>query len=131
MRDICKFLMENYYSKYPVTGLNEDVLLLTLKRFADRVIAIYDGDEIVGVSVFVLLNDDKMWMVKDIKHANITNLIEMLSSEGSNLHFLIIAAKGYSVIRKGLRELIARHEPETVSWWNPYTTRFHNYKIGG
>ena len=131
MIDVAEFLMDNYYDKYPVSGLTVDLLKETLTRFSERVIVISDEDKIVGVSVFVLLPDEKMHIVKDIKHVDMTKMVDLLESEGDNLHFLIVAAKGYSIIRQGLRQVVGRYNPRTASWWNPTTTRFHNYKLGG
>jgi len=128
MRDVCEFLMENYYSKYPIEGLTADILNQTLERFSNRLIVIHDRGRIVGVAVFVLLDDNQTWMVRDIKDIDIPRLVDMLESCGENLHFLIVATKGYKIIREGLRVAVKKHNPRTISWWNPTTTRFHNYK---
>ena len=57
---------------------------------------------------------------------NTENLIEVFRSQGDNVHFFGIVSTNHSIqpILDGLKALIAKEDPKTVSWWNKDMSRF-------
>ena len=55
----------------------------------------------------------------------------LLMKNGENIHLIGVFGnkgnKGFTSIRRGLRELIAKEKPKSVSWFNKELTKF-NYR---
>jgi hypothetical protein len=131
MIKIAKYLMDNYYSKYPpcqLYGQTEDMLVKALDIHKDKVIVIHENGEIKGCAVFLTLPDDVINNIDKYDIANLDVLKYLMDEEGPNIHFILIAASGADVILEGIKRAKAMN-PNSISWYNPSMTKRHKYNL--
>lgn len=127
MKQVADFLMRKYYTKGQI---EEAVLTKLLDLNKDKVVVVNKGNQILVVAVFLTLTDETHAKVsKDIKAFTVSSLIEMLNEDGDNLHFILVAGQGVKNILAGMQAVKRERKPKTVSWWNPTSTKMHNYSI--
>ncbi len=123
------------YKNYP--GLKDKVLLWQLlsllDKNEDKVIVVRENTVLMGCGMFVRISDEQLWKLQygfiDLTKPN--EIQELLNSKGENIHFLYLLADGIKTILKGLREVIKKENPKTVSWFNPSMTKFHKFTLKG
>jgi len=132
MSDVGDYLMKNYYSKY--RGDRTDIIpdAETLERglaqHTDKIIVIRE-DGIRGVGIFVTLSDETYTRIQQIDVTQVDVLIKLLQESGPNVHFVLLCADGLHTILAGIREVINRVNPKTISWFDPDLKRLHRHKI--
>ena len=131
MIELCNYI----YNNYP--NLNKQIprwkLLSLLDRYSHRVIQVKEGDKFLGAALYIKVNDETLLKIAN-KELDISNPEDMricLNSEGDNVHFLIVLADGVRTILKGLKEVIEREHPNTVSWYKPDMLNFKIFKTKG
>lgn len=128
MIDVAKYVYENYTElrKFPYWNV-----LSLLDRNADKVICVRENGNIVGVGLYAKIKDDTLWKIKngflDISEPVILN--QILSENGNNVHFIGVTANSYRTLSKGLKEVISREHPKTVSWFSKDMKRFIERKV--
>jgi hypothetical protein len=88
----------------------------------DHVIIAREGDNVVGVCLFLTLTDKSFAEVVESPetYVNASNIGRYLSENGSNLHFVLLATDtGFSVIHRALKGIVEQIKPKTVSWYDP------------
>ena len=103
------------YTNYPQS---KEELSLFLKRYRDNLIVLRNGS-IIGVAFYLKLEDDTLRAVSgDCKILqDIYRAEELMSERGRNIHFIRVIAEDYKVVLKGLKEVILKENPKTVSWY--------------
>ena len=116
-----KEAVDYVYKNYPLDPIitYEEVERIFL-LFDDKTIVIEDKENIKLVALYLKLSDET---VKDV-HAGLLdltmskNIIECSKMNGNNIHFVLCASKGMRYIREGIREVIKRENPATISWFS-------------
>jgi len=128
MLEICDYILENY------PGLKNKVarwqLLSLLDKNEDKIIIVKEDNKFKGAAMYAKLTDETLWQL-EYGFLNISNpdtINRMLQETGNNIHFLCLIADGVKTILKGLREVIKKENPQTVSWYNPEMTKFNKFK---
>ena len=126
MTRIAEYLMKEYYSKCPRAEFipTEEVLERGLENHSEKVIVIEDG-EIKGVAVYLTLTDESYNKLEETDISNVDVLKTLISENGRNIHFILLAADSLKTIRLGLRKVMKNINPKTVSWFNPNTEMLH------
>lgn len=122
------------YRGYP--GFNKAFprwkLLSLIDRHTDKVAVIRDGG-IKGAALYLKLTDNSLNMI-DLGVVNIELpevITELIKENGDNLHFVAVLADGAKTVLKGLKEVIRKENPKTVTWFKPDMDRVHYIKLGG
>ena len=58
-------------------------------------------------------------------------IVKVLEEDGDNIHFIGVLADGLKTVLRGLREVIRKENPKTISWFKPEMDRVHFIKLGG
>lgn len=129
---VAVYLQEHYYSKYagimPEMVPDNQTLIRALNLHNDKVVVVCDGDEIKGVAVFLTLSDETFKKIDTFNLVDVGVLGKLLHEKGPNLHFIVLTAKNFEVIRKGIRK-VKKLNPKTISWWNPDMSKLHKYTL--
>ena len=129
MIELCDYIYHNY------PGLKDKVaywqLLSLLDRNEDKVITVKEGDKFRGASLFVRISDDDLWKIEYgfLDLTNQENIAKLLNGSGDNIHFIYVLADSMKTILRGLREVIKKENPKTVSWYNPEMTKFNKFNL--
>lgn len=128
---VARFLMDNYYSKYPLAldkDVTEEMMIKALDLNKDKVVVVMKGEEIKGVAVFVTLTDDTYAKLETLDISKVQVVIDMLKEDGDNIHFILVACSGMGNILKGIK-IAKKTNPRTISWWNPTMNKLHKYNL--
>lgn len=128
MLELCNYIYENYPDlKYKIARWQ---LLSLLDRNEDKIITVKENNEFKGSALYVRISDETLWKIEygflDLTSFN--SIQEVLNDKGNNIHFLYLLADSYKTIMKGLREVINKENPKTISWFNPEMTKFNKFK---
>ena len=108
-------------------------LLSILDRNRDKIAFIKKKGKLLGASFFLKLTDKSLDLIKrnkiSLKDANTIN--KLMDENGRNIHFIGVLADGTKTILKGLRKVIKKTSPKTISWFKPDMDRIHFIKVGG
>lgn len=132
MTRVAEFLMKNYYGRY--RGTRPDIVPTdeqidnAIKNHAEKFVVIEDK-EIKGVGVFLTLSDETFSKLHELDISKTEVITELIPEHGPNVHFILLSADGIKTILTGLRMVVDRLNPKTVSWWNPEFKKLHIYKI--
>lgn len=130
MRPEIEYLMNNYYAKYKgdknIVPTVEQ-LDSALKNHPEKVVVV--GYPIKGIGIFLLLTDETYERLIHLDITDMNTLIALAIENGKNLHFVLLVSDSYQTIREGMRNVIDRHQPKTVSWWSPDFKRLHRYNL--
>ena len=122
--------MSSYYAHYKGTRTDviptREVIEQALAQHADKFVKV---GNIKGMAVFLTLTDETYERLEEFDISKVETLIPMAQERGENLHFVVVAADGLRTIRKGLRKVIRRLNPKTVSWWSPDFKRLHRFNL--
>src|SRR3990167_2572207 len=128
MLELCDHILRNYPKL--TNRIARWQLLSLLDRNEDKVIIVKENGLIKGSALYLKLTDETLWKLEygfiDLRNPEIVN--QMLKERGDNIHFLYVLANGVRTILKGLREVIKKENPKTVSWYNPEMTKFNKFK---
>jgi len=113
------FVFHNYSQSVPFFN-KEDLKKLILSN-ENKVVIVKDGNRIAGVGFYYKLDNVtfKRIVNRDLDIGLTVTAYICLSQKGSNIHFILVVAKSMVNILKGLREVIKRENPKTISWFSP------------
>jgi hypothetical protein len=133
---VAKYLFENYYSHYkgdrPDIVPTYEQLLQGFINHSEKFIIILDNEvdeNIMGCAVFLTLEDDTYYNIEQINLNEVGVLTELLKENGPNIHFVLLAATGRQVIRRGIELIKQMKHPKTISWWSPDLSKLHRYNL--
>ena len=81
------------------------------------------------MAVYVTLSDDTYARLEQLDIRNIEIIKALTLENGLNIHFLLLASDSYKTIMIGLRRVIKKHNPRTISWWEPDFSYLHKYNM--
>ncbi|MDI6732317.1 MAG: hypothetical protein QME16_00090 [Planctomycetota bacterium] len=131
MIELSKYIYENY------PGLKNRFaywqILSLLDKNEDKVITVKDGDKFLGAAMYARVTDDTLWKLQYgfMKVDNPQDALQMLSEKGQNIHFLYLLAGGAKIILRGLREVVRKENPKTISWLSPDMSKLNIWKGRG
>lgn len=131
MIELSKYIYKNY------PNLKNKIqywqLLSLLDKNEDKVITIKENEEFKGSALYIRISDDDLWKIEYgfIDLTNPKEIVQLLNSKGDNIHFLYVLADGQKTILKGLREVIKKENPKTISWFNPEMTKLNKFNLKG
>ena len=107
------------YRGYSNSSLEFWQCVSLVDRYEKNIIIIKEKGKIKGVSFYLLIDDIALLRLKTFvwKSNNHNDFKELIARKGNNLHFLGVVADGPSIILKGLKKLIKKYNPKTVSWF--------------
>ena len=126
---VSEYLMQNYYSHCPRELIpTKEEIDRALTNHPEKIIVIRDN-EIMGIGVFLTLNDETYKRLEMIDIRRIDVLQALALEVGRNVHFVLLVAKDLRTIMRGLRQVIRNFKPKTVSWWSPDFRKLHKYEV--
>jgi hypothetical protein len=119
MLDVAKFVYKSYETLHG--SITYSQVLSLLDKFEDNVIVVRENDEIVGVAIYLMTDDISIRRVKSYVYRlnNPEHILEIMKRKGDNLHFIGVVAKDVRIILKGLKRVIKKENPKTISWFKP------------
>jgi hypothetical protein len=129
---IARFLLDNYYSKYPEVSPTFEQIVQGFNAHSDKFVFIYDNPQdqnIIGCAIFLTLEDDTYLNIEQINIKDLNVLQHLIQEQGPNIHFVLLAANSRDIIRAGIRLIKEKKHPKTISWWNPDFTHLHKYNL--
>ena len=131
MSRVAEYLMTNYYAHYRGSRKDiipdSDTLRLGLDNHPEKIIVVEDGD-IKGVAVFLTLTDRTYEDLENLDVTDVGIIKRLLSENGRNVHFILLAADSIGTILHGLRMTMRKIKPKTVSWFSPDMKVLHKFK---
>jgi hypothetical protein len=121
--------MDNYYSKQSYPPPDEDQLYKALDLNQDKVVVVHEGDQLLGVAVFLTLTDETFDNIASIDMLNVNTLSRLLQEKGENIHFIMVTTKGIKNILAGLRAVVRERNAKSVSWFSPDMSRLHKHRL--
>ena len=123
--ELAKYIYENYpgiSSSYPFWKI-----LSVIDRKQDCMVFIKDGSEIKGAALFLRLTDKSLedLLMERIKFNNSFDMFNLMNEKGDNIHFIQALADGQTTLLRGLRKVIKKFKPTTVSWYKPDMKKIH------
>ncbi len=123
------------YKKYPLLleAYPKWMLLSFIDRNPDKIIVEKEYGVVNGVAIFLEINDDALLDIVngDVSITNSDDIKLLLNRKGNNIHFILCAAESMKYILRGLKKVIKRNNPSSVSWWNPSMSKISFIKMGG
>jgi hypothetical protein len=123
------------YSRYPEIQERYPFwqLLSFLDRFPKNYIYIKENDNIVGIGIYVMIDDlglDRIATgIYDIRKPE--GIRKVFERPGDNLHFIAAATDNVKIVLQGLKTIIKQRKPKSVSWFKPDMDRIHFIKMRG
>jgi hypothetical protein len=124
MTEIAQFLNNHYYSRYKAIIAPSVESLERAIEYHENRIVIVRKDEIKGIGIYFKLTSEGFEAIKS-SHAFINEFGYLFGEHGDHVHFIIVAADSMKTIREGMRRVIAKERPKTISWFNPENTELH------
>ena len=125
--EVGRFLYDNYPEFNRMFEFWQ--LLSLIDRNTDKVVVVRESGELKGAAMFLKLKDKALQGVEDgfldIKEPEI--MAQLLNQNGENIHFIGVLADGAKTVLKGLRKVIERENPRSVSWLDK-DMKLHNVK---
>lgn len=114
MIELSRYIYENY------PNLKNKVqywqLLSLLDRFQGNNIVIKENNKILGAGFYIRVNDEILNQIEIRKIRNFDTLHHQLNQEGDNIFFPMVIADNTKTILRGLKEVIKKEKPKTISW---------------
>jgi hypothetical protein len=133
MIKVSRYLIENYFKKLPYfkdkTIPDVSELTLLLKSYKDNLIVLVKGQEIIGVALFMRLEDKSYDNIETIDMFNEHVMHSIMNEKGRHIHFILAVGSGYRLIRHGIKVLKEEFNPISFSWWSPDRKRIHRYNL--
>lgn len=132
-KKIAKFIYDRY-EEY-----KEKVDIKDVEKFVewwkDKIVCVYSNGELSGIGIYIMISDEAVKNIQDKKYnlSNVWDLAEVVfNKKGRNLFGIgAVTDGGLKVIRKGMREVIERENPKTISWIRPDMEGFVFFVKGG
>ena len=111
------------YAKYP--GLKDKYtftqILSLCDRFEENLIIIKKGGDIQGVAGYLRLSDLSLSRLyyKVYNISDPSDLNKLMEDRGDNIHFCFVCSTGLNVLREGIKVVIKKESPGTISWFDP------------
>lgn len=128
IKEIAEYLLENYYIHF--TAPDKDLLNKAIEKHIDKVVTLNNVSGITGVAIYLTLSDETYNNINNIDISDLNTLVELLNENGDNIHFILVATNGFENIRAGIRSLVNKKHPKTVSWFDLYG-QLHKYSMRG
>ncbi len=131
MLDIAKYMYLNYDFG---NQLQYSHVLSLLDHYADNMFVLRDEEEnIKGVAVYFKLSDKGLDRVKTFIYdlRTIKGIEDARKDTGNNIHIFAVVTSGVSNILKGVRGIIKKENPKTISWFSPDMVDFNLYNVKG
>lgn len=117
--DLAEYVHENYEpanQNFPFWKI-----LSLIDQHRDKIIFVKDGKKFKGAAMYIKLDDDAIAGILEgtIDPTSPDDMRVLLNSQGDNIHFIFVVADGIKTILKGLREVMKRENPYSVTWFNP------------
>lgn len=101
-----------------ISDFSEEEIEWFLWKYKDNSIAIMDKD-VLGIAFYLRLEDDTLKEIS--KDATVLEDIEnaerLIAESGKNIHFIRVIAENYRIVLRGLKEIIKKENPKTISWY--------------
>ena len=126
MLELAKWIYENYPGMKRMMPFWK--FLSILDRYEDRIAVIEDENgKFKGAAIYVRLTDEVLndILLGNLSMTSVEDMEEILAEEGKNIHFIRVIADGPRTILKGLKQVIAKENPDTVSWYKPDMDGIH------
>ena len=127
--EVGRFLYDNYpgfNSSFPIWKL-----LSIVDRNADKVVYVRDRGVLKGAAFYLKLTDQSLHLVDlgviSLKERDIVE--NLIQEDGDNVHFVCVLADNAKTILKGLRQVIKKESPKTISWFKPDMDKIHFVKL--
>lgn len=127
---LARYLIDKYFSKHDWGIPREEDLAPFIDLHKDKMVVVKNGDAVLGVAMFLTLSQatfERLHLI-DIEDPKV--LIELLGEEGPHIHFIIVTAEGFRVILAGIRAVIDKKAPETISWYD-LNKKLNKYDLKG
>lgn len=113
---ICDYLMANYNF---INAPDYEVMYKALENSQDRMIYKIEHGKVKGMAIYLKITKDSLRDLTIEDLFDFKRMIELSRENGQNVHFIQICTKGTKTILRGMREIIAKENPETISWFRP------------
>lgn len=129
MIEVCDYI----HNGYP--GLKHRIarwqLLSLLDRNPDKVICVEEEGKIRGAALYLRLEESSLVSLIDgtISLKNPKDIEYLLTEQGPHIHFSHLIANGFKTIRQGLKNIIEKEQPETVSWFDMSMRKIFVYDL--
>lgn len=128
IQEITDYLLDNYYIHYEKP--DRETLFIALTNHIDKVVTLNNVEGITGVAIYLTLSDETYKDIANIDISSVKTLTALLEEDGNNIHFILVATHGFENIRAGLRDVVSKVRPKTVSWYDIYG-QLHKYSMRG
>ena len=121
-------LTNRVYDSLKNYNINQDQTLQFINLMFNKNLAYTNPD---GVIFFFRLTEESLESIKiHPEYLTYPNVLEKLMEEkGDNIHFVGLYTQGMKSIRNGMKELIEKESPKSVSWWNQEMNKFNFRRI--
>ena len=119
IEEIIDFIWGRYIYFY--NRVTKEQVRNLLENYSNQIVVVRDNDGIKGVSFYLKLTDETFEGIKNkiLDITNIDMINKCLQEKGNNIHFILLIADGVKTIINGLREIIKRENPKSISWFSP------------
>jgi hypothetical protein len=131
MKDVAAYLMKNYYNNCSahISPESEQQLIKALDITKDKTFVVHEDGEIKGAGIFLTLEDDTYENIKKFDLSDVEDLAYLITEDGLNIHFILVAGSGVRAILSAIREIKKIKKAKTISWWNPNMSYLHRYNF--
>lgn len=128
-------ITEYLYSGYPKfkSMFPKWKLLSIIDNNLDKVAFIRENGNLKGAALFFKLTDSTLFGV-DVGFISLKDpevIKRIIKENGKNIHFIGVLADNMKTVLKGLRQVIEKENPKTVSWFKPDMNKVHFVKLRG
>ncbi len=115
MNEIIKFIEKNY------DDVNFEQASNIVSEYRDCIVPVYESGILKVVGIYFKLNDETLNKVVD-RELDLSvpeNVVFCRKQNGRNIHFFLCVSEKMKLILKGIKMLIKRENPKTISWFSP------------
>lgn len=129
MIELCNYIYENYPNAKRMFPLWK--LISMLDNNEDKIIYIKENGIFRGAAIFCKLDDGLMeeLVMRKLDLTNPYHMRRALEADGKHIHFIKVLSDGYKTVMKGLRQVIQKENPETVTWFKDDLKKLHFVRI--
>ena len=113
MKGLAEYI-KSFYKDIPL-----EILENMIVQHGSKMVYSKKGDVFRGVVMWARIGDESLARIIDKKHYSVKDMQAMLAEDGDNLHFLFLICEDSKDLLRGLRFIVNRERPKTVSWFNP------------
>ena len=128
-------ITEYLYNNYPrfKSMFPKWKLLSILDKNMDKVAFIREDGKLKGAALFFKLTDSTLFGV-DVGFISLKDpevVKKVIEENGENIHFIGVLADNMKTVLRGLKEVIKKENPKTVSWFKEDMNKVHFIKLRG